>query len=696
MGDLLLVDLAAVMVVAALVTVLCNRIRQPVVLGYLIAGVLIGPYLSHMPFTVTNPDNVNTLAQIGVVMLMFGLGLEFSLGKLLKVIPTAMTAVTLEIILMVWIGYQVGLLLGLLKMESMMLGAMLLSSSTIIIAHALSDLKLTGQKFAQMVFGILILDDIYAIIAIVLITGLATTETLSAGAAVQVAKNMGIFLTVTFVVGLLVVPHLLRYVANLKHDEILLITVLGLGFGISLLGVKLGYSAALGAFVIGAIIAETRMQGKVNELVSPIRYMFNAIFFVAVGMMLDPAVFRDYWYHILIITAVVMLGKTATGAFGSMVAGHDLRTSLRVGMGLAQIGEFAFVIGQLGLANGRISQALYSVIIAVSAMTTLLTPYMIKHSDSLANLIERPIPRPVLDMLAVYHRWFHRNTNSPMYAPVRKLVRKTIMQIILNMVLIAAIFIVAAYATDRTADLWSEKRREGWWRIAHDSIFWVGAMALSLPLVAATFRKLRAMAMLLAEVSITSAAARQRTQILRMMFVNTMIAAGMAGMGVYILLLSSAIIPPWPVLAVLLVGLAIFTRYRWNAFIQFYAAAQAEIGETLFTPEAMPDEREEEPPKPLPPLLYAAELEMVKVCEGSALVGQFLRETQLRALTGASVVGIERQGENIVNPNADEEVLLNDSLLLLGTRTQLVAARELIMPPLPGTQETLEQAQASD
>lgn len=680
MGDLL-VDLAAVMVVAALVTVLCNRIRQPVVLGYLIAGVLIGPYLPHMPLTVTNPHNVETLAQFGVVMLMFGLGLEFSLGKLLKVIPTAMTAVTLEIILMVWIGYQVGLLLGWSKMESMMLGAMLLSSSTIIIAHALSDLKLTGQKFAQMVFGILILDDIYAIIAIVLITGLATSEAFSAGAALQVAKSMGIFLTVTFIVGLLVVPHLLRYVANLKHDEILLITVLGLGFGISLLGVKLGYSAALGAFVIGAIIAETRMQGKVNELVTPIRYMFNAIFFVAVGMMLDPMVFVQYWPHILILTAVVMLGKTATGAIGSMVAGHDLRTALRVGMGLAQIGEFAFVIGQLGLELGRIPQSLYSIIIGVSALTTLLTPYMIKHSDSLANLIEKPIPRPVLEMLTVYHRWFHRGPSSPMYAPVRKLVRKTITQIILNLVLVAAIFIVAAYATEHTADVWPESRRAGWWLVAHHSMFWLLAMAMSLPLVAATFRKLRAMAMLLAELSITSAVARQRTQILRVMFVNTILAAGMLGMGIYILILSSAIMPPWPVLAVLLVALAIFTRYRWNAFIEFYAAAQAEIGETLFTPEAMPVEEEKEQPKPLPPLLYAAELEMVTIIQGSPVVGQFLRETQLRAQTGASVVGIERKGENIINPSADEEVQLHDSLLILGTRTQLAAARELMSPP---------------
>lgn len=680
MSDLL-VDLAAVMVVAALVTVLCHKLRQPVVLGYLIAGVLIGPYLPHMPFTVSEPANVETLAQFGVVMLMFGLGLEFSLGKLLKVIPTAMTAVTLEIVLMVWIGYQVGLLLGFPKMQSMMLGAMLLSSSTIISIHTLNDLKLTGEKFAQMVFGILILDDIYAIIAIVLITGLAATETFSAVAALDVAKSIGIFLTVTFVVGLLVVPHLLRYVANLKNDELLLITVLGLGFGISMLGVKLGYSAALGAFVIGAIIAETRMQGKVNELINPIRYMFNAIFFVAVGMMLDPAVFLEYWPHILLLTAVVMVGKTVTGALGSMVAGHDLRTALRVGMGLAQIGEFAFVIGQLGMELGKIPQWLYSIIIGVSALTTLLTPYMIKHSESLANAIERPIPKPVLDMLAVYHRWFHRNTSSPMYAPVKKLVRKTIMQIVLNMVLVAAIFIIAAFATDHTADLWPEDRRAGWWLVAHHSIFWLAAMAMSMPLVAATFRKLRAMAMLLAEVSITSAAARQRTQIMRMMFVNTILAAGMLGMGVYLLLLSSAIMPPWPVLAILLVGLAIFTRYRWNTFIQFYAAAQAEIGETLFTPEAMPDEAIAEPPKPLPPLLYAAELEMVSVEEGSCIIGQFLRETELRALTGASVVGIERKGENIVNPSADEEVQLQDNLLLLGTRTQLAAARDLIMPP---------------
>jgi len=681
-GDLLQ-DLAFVMVFAAFAAVVCNRLRQPAVLGYLLAGLVIGPHVGKHIWTVSHPDNISTLANIGVVMLMFGLGLQFSLGRLIKVVPTAMTAATLEIILMVWIGYQAGQVFGWSKIQSLFLGAMLLSSSTIIIVKTLNDLDLSRERFAETTFGILILEDIYAVLAIVLVTGLVAAEAFTIDQVVHVGTNMGIFLTVTAVIGLIFVPHLLRYVANTRSDEILLVTVLGLGFGIALLGVKLGYTAALGAFVIGAIVAETRMAGKIIQQIEPIRSMFNAIFFVAVGMMVDPAAFVEYWPHILLITGVVVAGKILTGALGSLVAGHDMRTSLRVGLTLAQIGEFAFVIGHLGLMLKAIPESLFSIIVGVSALTTLLTPWLIKYSNGLAAIIEKPVPFPIRDMLAVYHRWFHRGAKNPMYAPVKKLVRKTILQIILNLVLMAAIFGVAAFLISYTAPWWPQTVE---WTIVRGSTFWLLASAACMPLVAATMRKLRAMAMLLSELSITPTLAGPRTKIYRIMFVNTIIASGILGLAMYILLLSSAIMPPWPILAIMLVGLAIFTRYRWNAFIQIYAAAQAEIGDTLFAHDPLHEEQETAPPaRPMPALLVAAELEMVAIPEHSPVAGKFLREAELRTQTGASVVGIERNGDNIVNPSPDEEVQVGDNVLLLGTKAQLAAARKMISPPLEST-----------
>src|SRR5262245_5191260 len=322
-------DLATVMIVAGLVTIVFHRFKQPVVLGYILAGVIIGPHTPPFPL-VHNEETIKTLADLGVVMLMFSLGLEFSLRKLRQVGVTAFIAALLEILLMLWLGYEIGRLFGWSTMDCIFLGAILSISSTTIIIKALGDLGKTKERFAQLIFGILIIEDILAIAMIALLSGIVVTGSLQIVQIGTTLGKLGIFLTATLVAGLIAVPRLLSYVAHFKSNEMLLVTVLGLCFGVSLLAVKLGYSVAFGAFIIGAVIAEAREIHRIEALIEPVRDMFSAIFFVAIGLLIDPKTLAVYWLPILVVTVAVILGKVSSCAFGAFIAGNDTRTSLRV------------------------------------------------------------------------------------------------------------------------------------------------------------------------------------------------------------------------------------------------------------------------------------------------------------------------------------------------------------------------------
>ena len=341
-------DLAIVMSVAALATILFRQLKQPVVLGYILAGLVIGPHTP--PFALIADEHaIETLAELGIIFLMFALGLEFSLRKLKKVGATAFIAASLEILLMILAGYALGRAFGWNQMDSIFLGAILSISSTTIIIKALEGLGKTREHFASLIFGILIVEDILAIVMIALLSGFARTGQLEAETVGMTILSLGSFLGILLVAGLIIVPRLLNYIARFKSDEMLLITVVGLCFGISIVAVKLGYSVALGAFLIGAIIAEARQIYKIETLMHPVRDLFSAVFFVSIGMLIDPSLLAKYVLPILAITIVAVLGKVFSCALGSFVAGNDMRTSLRVGMGLAQIGEFSFIIASLGL-----------------------------------------------------------------------------------------------------------------------------------------------------------------------------------------------------------------------------------------------------------------------------------------------------------------------------------------------------------
>ncbi|MCX5658490.1 MAG: cation:proton antiporter [Planctomycetota bacterium] len=578
----LLQDLAIVLLVGAVVIVICRWLRQPVVLGYILAGLIIGPHTPPAPL-ITDEKSIHTLSELGVIMLMFSLGLDFSLRDLARVGSTALIAGLLEIALMIWIGYQIGQFFGWSRMDSVFLGAMLLSSSTVIIVKALNDLGLAREKFASVIFGILVVDDIAAIAALGVLSGIAISGSFSPQELMVTSGSIGLFLVAVAVLGLLIVPRLLKFIEGFKSDEVTLIASLGLGFGMALAAMKLGFSGALGAFMIGAVIAETPESIRIKALIAPVRDMFSAIFFVSVGLMLDPGTIREHWLPVLVITVTLVVGKIVTGALGTFVAGHDTRTSLRVGMGLAQIGEFSFIMAALGRDLGVTSDFLYPIGVAASGITTLSTPFLIKHSDRLAAAAEDSAPKSVRNVLAFYSRWVAGlQQASTQNNAVRQLLWRWGLQVGLNLALITALFVAAGAAAPRIEG-WAFPNRPGG-PDGHSGLSLLATLVLALPMIIAVVRKLRAMARLISETTIRRVGTTEQTEALRRVMTQVISGGGAGLVLVYLFLLSSAMLPSWPVLAMLCGVVCLIAAWRWRLLLQLYARAQISLKETFDAP----------------------------------------------------------------------------------------------------------------
>ncbi|PTR29986.1 transporter (CPA2 family) [Luteibacter sp. OK325] len=584
-GIVFIQDLATVMLVAGLTTVIFQRLRQPVVLGYIIAGLLIGPHTLPVIF-IHDEETIRTLSELGMILLLFALGLEFSLKKLRAVGGAALVAAFAEIVLMVWIGYEIGRFFGWSAMDAMFLGAMLSISSTTIIMKALEDLGLKRERFAQLMFGILIVEDLLAIVLMALLTGIASTGGVEAGQAFAAIGRLGLFMAVSLVVGLLLVPRVVDYIARVSRNDVLLIAVLGICFGFCLLVTEMGYSVALGAFMIGAIVAESESVARIERIIMPVRDMFSAIFFVAIGMLIDPALLVEYAWPITIVTIAVVVGKVITCSFGSFVAGNDGRTSLRVGMGLAQIGEFSFVIASLGLTLKVTSNFLYPVAVAVSAITTFLTPYLIRSSDPLASFLGRALPTRVTGVFGAYTEWMGSLGLQGQGAIVMKMIRRLVWHVIINMMLVIAVFIVMAFAYRRgflQFDVFSDDPT------VRRSLVWSLAALLSLPMVVAAYRKAGALGMLLAELSIPDRFG-SRTYRIRAVLGRIIPVVAMLILGLLVAALASTILPPREVAGVLiLIGIGL-TWLLWRVLVQVHARLQAALRDTLEKPGPGHDE----------------------------------------------------------------------------------------------------------
>lgn len=403
MGHLpdLIADLALILTAGAVVTLIFRKIKQPLVLGYIIAGFIVGPHFELLP-TVVDNDNIKTWAEIGVIFLLFGLGLEFSFKKLLNVGGSASVTAFVEIIFITVAGYAVGKWMGWSTMDSLFLGGMLASSSTTIIIRAFDELGVKTKRFAQIVFGVLVVEDIVVILLMVLLSTVAVTQEFEGGEIVFTVLKLLFFLILWFLGGIFLLPTFLKRAKKLLDEETLLILSLGLCLGMVFVATQVGFSAELGAFIMGSIMAETTSAEKVEHLTKPVKDLFGAVFFISVGMMIDPQAFIEYGWPVLVVTLLTLFGKLISTTFGALLSGQPLKQSIQVGMSMAQIGEFAFIVATLGLSLGVISDFLFPVAVGASVITTFTTPYLIHFSEPLYNFLERMIPKKWLRTINNY------------------------------------------------------------------------------------------------------------------------------------------------------------------------------------------------------------------------------------------------------------------------------------------------------
>lgn len=430
----LIKDLALILSAAAFTTLLFRKLRQPVVLGYIIAGILVSPNFKFFP-NVTGISSINIWAEIGVIFLLFSLGLEFSFKKLVQVGSAASITAIVEVVLMLFFGYLTGQLLGWSFIDSIFLGGILSVSSTTIIIRAIDELGIKHKSFVKLVFGALIVEDIVAIALMVLLTTLAVSKQFSGMDMLFSISKLGFFLVLIFLVGIFILPTFLKKTKNLMNDETMLIVSLALCLLMVLLASEVGFSPALGAFIMGSLLAETLIAEKVEHLVSSVKNLFGAIFFVSVGMLINPQMLVQYAWPIFIISVVTILGKIISTMTGALLAGQPLNNAVQAGFSLAQIGEFSFIIATLGLTLKVTSDFLYPIAVAVSALTTFTTPYLIKAAEPFATRLQNRLPAKWQDRLNQYGK-ATQSTNAESGW-------KTVLKAYLGIIAINAIIIIA-------------------------------------------------------------------------------------------------------------------------------------------------------------------------------------------------------------------------------------------------------------
>ena len=455
-------DLALILVVAGFVTLLFKKLKQPLVLGYIVAGFLVSP---HMPYimSVIDESDIKTWADIGVIFLLFSLGLDFSVKKILKMGASPIIAACTIVFSMMALGVSVGHGFGWKQMDCIFLGGMLAMSSTAIIYKAFADMGLLQQGFASTVMSVLILEDILAIVMMVMLSAIASGNSPDGGQLLESVLMIGFFLVLWFVIGLFAIPSFLRKTRSILNSETLLIVSLGLCFLMAVISTKVGFSAAFGSFVMGSILAETIEAEKIIKVVEPIKNLFGAIFFVSVGMLVDPHILVSYAVPILVLVITILVGQAVFGTMGYMFGGQSLKNALRCGFSMAQVGEFAFIIATLGLSLGVINKFLYPVVVAVSVITTFLTPYMIRAAEPTYEFLLRHLPKQWARRIS------HIDVGTPQNMASENLWRSLIKAMIAN-TLIYVFACIAYYAPSIGADNWYALDRQRGMRTAYRSL----------------------------------------------------------------------------------------------------------------------------------------------------------------------------------------------------------------------------------
>lgn len=652
MGHLpdLISDLALILGAAAISTLIFKRLKQPLVLGYIIAGFLVGPYFNFVP-TVVDKENIETLAEIGVIFLLFSLGLEFSFKKLIRVGGSASITALVEIVFITVAGFFLGKIMGWGTMDSLFLGGMLASSSTTIILRAFDELGLKTKAFAGVVFGVLIVEDIVVILLMVLLSTVAVTRVFQGTEMLLTILELMFFLVLWFTSGIFMLPTLLKKAKSIMTDEILLILSLALCLGMVVLATVVGFSAELGAFVMGSIIAETTSAEKIEHLLKPVKDLFGAIFFTSVGMMIDPANMVTYATPILFVTLLTLFGKLFSTTIGALISGQPLKQSIQVGMSMAQIGEFAFIVATLGLSLGVTSAFLFPVAVGASAITTFTTPYLIKLSGPLYHWLEKVIPAGVIRRINKYSSETNKVVHTSEW---RKFIRSTV----INGVLVSIIIIAIIVFSSQYVEPWVNKNGNAF-------LLKVGACLLTL-LILSPF---------LWALAIRTPAGVYKTmkedlRFRRIFFVVQLIRLALVAFFVGFLLHQFFNLYT----GIVFTAVTLFLLVTFSKKIQaLYAKLEQRFVSNL-------NEREAETSRlnrtELAP--WDAHIVPVTVPVGSACVGKTLHELKWRELIGVNVVMIKRDEYQIAVPGREQIVYPNDVLLVLGTDHQIQRLKVLI------------------
>ncbi len=672
-GRPFLEDLALVLCVAAITTVLFRRMRQPVVLGYLLAGMIVGP---HIPLPVfVNIDRVHALSELGVVLVMFSVGLELSVRRLARVLPTAGVTGFVQITLMMSLGYLAAQALGWTARESLFAAAMVAVSSTMIVAKVFADERVR-RGVVDIVFGVLVVQDLAAVILLTVLTAVSKGAGLSGTELAITVGKLGGVLAAMLIAGFLVVPRTIRLVARLDSPETLLVASIGLCFAFALLADRLGYSVALGAFVAGSLVAESGKGEQIEMLIAPVRDVFAAIFFVSVGMIVDPAIIVHHWPAVLAFTAVVIIGQVASVSLGSFLSGNDVRSSIEAGMSLAQIGEFSFIIASTGAALGAVSDTLYPVAVAVALVTTFTTPWLVRGSKRFALGVERRLPHSLQTFAALYTGWVERRPLSTGKSRAARLVRV----IILDFGVIAAIVVASGLAIDASSRLLTQHTglAPEWARIAVVA----GTFLVSAPFMVGIVRAVRALGVEIAATALPRregeadlAAAPRRALVLMLQL------ALLAMIAVPLLALTEPLISPLVGGGMLAVGLVVLGVSFWRSaenLQEHVRAVAAVVAEALGRQAGGSEPPTLDQVQALVPGM--GDLTPVGLVPQSEAVGKTLAALDLRGLTGATVIAIYRGGREVLIPTGKEELRAGDILALAGAHDSVEAAKKLLVP----------------
>jgi CPA2 family monovalent cation:H+ antiporter-2 len=676
-------DLAMILCIAAVVTVIFHALRQPVVVGYLIAGVIVGPYT---PWLFADQHRIEVLSELGVILLIFSIGLEFSLRRLARVAATAGLITIVQVSLMMWFGDIAGRAFGFTPLESLYLGAIVAISSTTIVAKALAE-EAVDRDFSDLVFGILLCEDLVAILLLAILTALSAGGSLSAHTIGATAGRLGAFLAILIVVGLIFVPRTIRAVANLGSRETLLVASIGICFAGALAAQKSGYSVALGAFLAGSLIAESGVASRVEHLIEPVRDMFGSVFFVSVGMLINPALSEKEWIAVIVVTLVVVIGKIVGVTTGGVLIGEGVPKSIRAGMSLAQIGEFSFIIAGVGLSMKASREFIYTLAVAVSAITTFLTPFLIRAAGPFAGFVDRRMPRSLRLLTALYSSWIAHFRSEPSADSSWSKLRGSIAWISFDVVALAAL---ATAITLREQDIYyfalSHTNLPGRWL---DWLVGAAIFALATPFFIGMVTRSWRIASLVAQDAISGPttdggqlidAARK---ILRAVVFNAILLI----ISIPIFAFAQPLLPAYygaafmGALAGLLVlliwrsarGLHKVIRLAGGLLKRALDSSHPEDTGNIHTDAAhtLPHATEDIP--------GIGRVFQFRVEPGLRGVGKTIGELDLTASTGAAVLAINRDATQVMIPAASEELRVGDTIVLGGSDEAIAAARRILL-----------------